>query len=145
MFHPEPPNEPVTVDTGVEADTTETVTYEVANMAEEENTFHLTYEDGKAVSFQVYDDGTGERTPAERSEVENKTWLREMLRRPKSTIATICKDTEQVGKENEAQGIDEDNELWELYMKAQYSGYKEREIEQDDISSESDISDQGNI
>jgi hypothetical protein len=113
-------------------------------MATEENTFHLTYEDGKTVSFQVYDEKVGEQSPIIEQKEDNRTWLREMLRRPKSTTATICCGTEPVGKENEAQ-IDEDNELWELYMKAQYSSYREREVEQDEVSTESDISDQGNI
>ena len=73
MSHQRFQNEPVITDPGVEEDSPETVTYEVANMAEEENTFHLTYEDGKTVSFQVYDENIAESTPAMGTEPDNKT------------------------------------------------------------------------
>jgi hypothetical protein len=97
------------------------------------------------MSFQVYDEKIEEQSPKMEQKEDDRTWLREMLRRPKSTTATICCGTEQVGKENEAQAVNGDNELWQLYMKAQYSSYREREVEPDEMSTESDISDQGNI
>ena len=145
MSHQRFQNEPVITDPGVEEDSTETVTYEVANMAEEENTFHLTYEDGKTVSFQVYDENIAEPPPAMETRPDNKTWLREMLRRPKDNTPAVCNENVQVERENEAQAVDEDSELWELYMKAQYTGYEDREMDREEVSSESDISDQGNI
>ena len=144
MFRQRSQNEPVTTDPEVEEDTTDTVTYEVANMAEEDNTFHLTYEDGKTVSFQVYDDNIS-ALPITAGKPENEQWLKEMLRKPKSTTATVYNGTEQLGKKNEAQAVDGDSELWELYMKAQYTGYKDREMDHEEESREPDISDQGNI
>ena len=144
MSHQNLQNKPVTTDPKVEEDTTEAVTYEVTNMAEEDNTFHLTYEDGKSVSFQVYDDNSTGPTPPVKSGTD-KTWLKEMLWRPKGTTATVCNEAGQIEKENEAQAIDEDTELWELYMKAQYTGYKDREMDPEEISDESDTIDEGNI
>ena len=142
MFRQRFQNEPVTTDPRVEEDTTEIVTYEVANMAEEDNTFHLTYEDGKAVTFQVYDDNITDPTSVE---TDSKACSKEMLRKPKNTTATSCHGTEHFGKENEAQAVDEESELWELYMKTQYTGYKDREMDQEEESKEADILDQGNI
>jgi DNA-binding phage protein len=135
---------PVEATTPVEAETVYEVTYEVSNMAEvDDSTFHLTYMDGKEITFQVHEENVSSpRKPRtvgrgdiqygrihgdSRSHIENliqtDSRVTQGIEESKAEMETQQATEEIITPE----GVDKDNHHWGLYMRAQYSGYKDTE------------------
>ena len=115
-------------------------------MAEvDDSTFHLTYMDGKEITFQVHEEnvpsprvshtvGRGENRHARSFEEDRLCKMNrvQISAEPipideKLEIRTEVPRQEETEKESSPEGLDKDNHFWGLYMRAQYSGYKDTE------------------